>query len=157
LSMMAYSTIHSWFPQFRKQFVKQANLEEMALGMLCHKNVSNFWKWGRPVRPPYSGTFCHTKNWGRFVQRTDHPGDGLSMGRFVLGTHHYKNRGDGPLLGRVVRGRIVRVPYCRDILYFGTSAYFKLIWITEKILRLNFIIRFLYFLQETTKNIRKCI
>jgi hypothetical protein len=47
---------------------------------------------------------------GMFSQKMvgiSHPG-----GRFVQGTHRYKNLGDGPLLGRIMRGHIVRVSTC---------------------------------------------
>jgi hypothetical protein len=47
---------------------------------------------------------------GRFIQGAVSPGDGLSRGRFVLGTLRYKNLGDGLLRGWNVQGRNVRVP-----------------------------------------------
>jgi hypothetical protein len=67
---------------------------------------------GTDCPSPNLGTFCpgDGSSRGRFVQGTDRPGDGSSRGRIVLGTDRYKNLGDESLRGRIVRGRIVRVP-----------------------------------------------
>jgi hypothetical protein len=60
---------------------------------LSQKNLSEFLKWGRIVRPQI---------WGRFVTKlmgTDRPGDGSSRGRIVQGTDR---PGDGLSWGRIV-------------------------------------------------------
>jgi hypothetical protein len=65
--------------------VQQVNLSEMALGMNCHKKMYQIVQNGDGLSVTIFGDVLSQKYWGHLIQGMDHPGDGSSRGRFVLG------------------------------------------------------------------------